>query len=138
MALTPGLRIPAALLKKVAMNLVTVENKSRAALIGTRIAVADTFLTRLVGLLRHRQLASGAGLLIEPSSGVHTFGMRFAIDVVALDRKRRVLSLWPNLRPWRLSGVGWKIHSVLELPAGAIQQAKLQLGDQLEITPRPL
>jgi uncharacterized protein len=58
--------------------------------IGTRIAVADTGLARLIGLLGRKKLEQGSGLWIQPSSGVHTFGMRFPIDVVALDRKLRV------------------------------------------------
>ncbi len=120
---------------KYEMKLVTIKNKTRATAVGTRIAVADTFLTRLMGLLGRRQLAADSGLLIEPSSGVHTFGMLFPIDVVALDRQNRVHSVWPNLRPWRLSGVSWKIHSVLELPSGTIQRGTITPGDQLEVFP---
>jgi uncharacterized membrane protein (UPF0127 family) len=115
------------------MKLVTVQNKTRDSIVGTRIAIADTFLTRLVGLLGRKYLDADAGLLIQPSSGVHTFGMRFPIDVVALDGQRRVHAVWPHLRPWRLSGVSWKIHSILELPPGTIQQRTIQVGDRLEV-----
>ena len=119
------------------MELVTITNKTRANAVGNRIAVADTFLRRLIGLLGRRRLDADAGLWIRPSSGVHTFGMLFAIDVVALDRQHRVRAVWPRLRPWRISGVSWKIHSVVELPAGAIQQRGIQTGDLLEILPAP-
>src|SRR6185437_13252069 len=85
-----------------AMENVTIRNKTRNTCLGTRIFIADTFLSRLVGLLGHRRLEPGTGLLIQPSSGVHMFGMRFAIDVVALDRQNRVYAVWPNLRPWRM------------------------------------
>lgn len=115
------------------MKQVTILNRTRKNAIGSRILLADTFLTRLVGLLGRRQLEADAGLLIEPSSGVHTFGMLFPIDVVGLSRQRQVLALWPNLRPWRISGIRWKIHSVLELPAGAIERYKINPGDQLEV-----
>lgn len=115
------------------MEYVTICNRTQNTLAGTRIGVADTARTRLIGLLGHASLDAGSGLLIRPSSGVHTFGMRFTIDVVALDRNLRVHSLWPQLRPWRLSGLGWKIHSVLELPAGAIREHSIHVGDQLEI-----
>ncbi|MHB8389607.1 MAG: DUF192 domain-containing protein [Acidobacteriaceae bacterium] len=117
------------------MQLVTITNKTRATTVGTRIALADTFLMRLIGLLGRRRLDADAGLWIRPSSGVHTFGMLFAIDVVALDRQHRVHAVWPRLRPWRISPVSWKIHSVVELPAGSIQQRGIQTGDQLEILP---
>lgn len=114
------------------MEQVTFRNKTRATVIGTRIAVADTFLPRLIGLLGRRRLDADAGLWIVPSSGVHTFGMLFPIDVIALDWQHRVHAVWPRLRPWRISEVSWKIHSVLELPAGSIQQGNIQPGDQLE------
>ena len=98
------------------MAQVTIRNVTRATVIGTRIAVADTGFTRLIGLLGRRGLEPDTGLWIRPSSGVHTFGMLFPIDVVALDRKLRVCAVWPKLRPWRISGVSWRIHSVIELP----------------------
>jgi uncharacterized membrane protein (UPF0127 family) len=116
---------------------ITIRNATRATLVGTRIAVADTGLARLIGLLGRRGLEQDSGLWIQPSSGVHTFGMRFPIDVVALDRKLRVCALWPKLRPWRISGVSWRIHSVIELPTGSIDRAKIQHGDQLEVLDPP-
>jgi uncharacterized membrane protein (UPF0127 family) len=58
--------------------------------------------------------------------------MRFPIDVVALDKTLRVVGLWPNLSPFRLSGIGLKFHSMLELPAGQIALCQIGFGDQLE------
>ena len=108
-------------------------NKTRATTIGTRIAVADTCLTRLIGLAGRRQLDAGCGLLIRPSSGIHTFGMRFAIDVVALDRHLAVRKVWHALPPFRMTAVSFKTHSVLELPAGQIRHCRTEVGDQLEL-----
>jgi len=119
------------------MSQVTIRNATRATVVGTRVAVAETFWTRLVGLLGRKGLAQDTGLWIRPSSGVHTFAMRFPIDVVALDRTRRVRAVWPSLRPWRISGVSWRIHSVIELPVGSIQRAEIHRGDQLEIVDIP-
>ncbi len=116
------------------MREITVINKTSGQQIGQRIAIADTFLSRLLGLMGKKQLDAGRGLLIRPSSGVHTFGMRFSIDVVALDKSLRVVRLWPNLRPFRLSGISFKIHSMLELPAGQIAQRQIGIGDQLEVS----
>ncbi len=84
---------------------VEVANLTRGTVLGSEIRIADTALSRLVGLLGHSGLAPGDGLLIEPSSGVHTFGMRFPIDVVALDRNYCVRGVWEDwdrsgLRPW--------------------------------------
>ncbi len=115
------------------MKLITIVNRTKGAVVATRISVADTFLTRLVGLLGRKGLDADCGLLIQPSSGVHTFGMRFPIDIVALDRQLRVRAIWHGLRPWRTSDVSWKTHAVLELPAGHIQHNALEAGDQLEV-----
>jgi len=111
------------------MNL---RNVTRATTVGTRITIADTSLKRLIGLVGKRRLNSGCGLLIRPSSGVHTFGMLFSIDVVALSRDLRVLKLWHRVAPFRMTSVNLKIHSMLELPVGQVSHCQMQVGDQLE------
>ncbi len=68
-----------------------IVNTSKNAIVGSDIRVATTAWSRLVGLLGEAGLDPGGGLFIVPSSGVHTWGMRFPIDVVALDRRMRVL-----------------------------------------------
>jgi len=88
----------------------------------------------MFGLLGRRGLDAGGGLWIKPSSGVHTFGMAFGIDVVGLDRYLKVIKLWRGLRPFRVTSVSMKMRSVLELPCGAISQAEMRVGDQLEIS----
>ncbi len=110
----------------------TLRNMTRATTVGTRITIADTSLTRLVGLVGKRRLDSGCGLLIRPSSGIHTFGMLFSIDVVALSRGLKVLQLWHCLAPFRMTSLGLRTHSMLELPAGQIRSCQMEVGDQLE------
>jgi uncharacterized membrane protein (UPF0127 family) len=112
------------------MNL---RNITRATTVGTRITLADTSLTRLLGLVGRRRLDAGCGLLIRPSFGIHTFGMLFSIDVVALSRNLRVLKLWHRLAPFRVTSIHLKTHSMLELPAGQISNCQMQVGDQLEL-----
>jgi uncharacterized membrane protein (UPF0127 family) len=97
------------------------------------VAIADTTLSRMVGLLGRRSLTVGEGLWIRPSSGVHTVGMSFPIDVIGLDKKRKVLRLWRNLVPWRVTSLSWAMHSVIELPSGRIVEADVQIGDLLQI-----
>lgn len=110
-----------------------LRNKTKGTTIGTRIAIADTSLTRLLGLAGRRRLDTGCGLLIKPSSGIHTFGMLFAIDVVALSRDLRVLKVWHRLPPFRVTSVSLKTHHVLEIGAGEISRCKIEVGDELEI-----
>jgi uncharacterized membrane protein (UPF0127 family) len=113
------------------MNL---RNVTRATTVGTRITIADTSLTRLIGLAGRRRLDAGCGLLIRPSSGIHTFGMLFRIDVVALDKNLQILKLWHRLAPFRVTSINLKIHSILELPAGRISACEMRVGDQLELS----
>ena len=103
-------------------------------MLGQRIRVAETSLSRLVGLLGKRGLDSGTGLLIIPSQAIHTVAMRFAIDVVFVDRNWRVIHLRPAMVPFRMTGLHWKARCVLELPSGVIAQTSTVVGDQLSIT----
>jgi uncharacterized membrane protein (UPF0127 family) len=99
-----------------------------------RCVVADTPLMRLRGLLGRSGLEPGEGLLIRPASSVHMFFMRFAIDVVFLDREMTVRKVVEVLRPWRVAGCrGAK--AALELPAGEAARRAIALGERLELGP---
>lgn len=115
------------------MKQLTVTIPAKSVTIGSRIGLANTSPTRFLGLMGRKSLEPGAGILIRPSSGVHTMFMRFAIDVVGLDREMRVVKLWPRLRPWRLTSVSLKVQNVLELADGQIQECGIELGDQLAL-----
>lgn len=114
------------------MHFLQVINQTRATIVGDRIRVADTSLSRMVGLLGKKALGAGEGLWILPSSGVHTFGMRFEIDVIGLDKHRKVIKLWKNLRPGRVTSVSATLRSVIELPSGRILECQAEIGDILE------
>jgi uncharacterized membrane protein (UPF0127 family) len=93
--------------------------------------VADGGAKRNKGLLGREGLSSGEGLWIIPCEAVHTFWMRFPIDLVYLDSKKRIRKLVNAVPPWRLSAC-LRAHSVLELPAGTIRATQTQPGDTLE------
>ncbi|HKH30615.1 MAG TPA: DUF192 domain-containing protein [Gaiellaceae bacterium] len=92
--------------------------------------VAATPLTRMRGLLGRSSLPSGQGILLRPAASVHTFFMRFSIDVVFLDDELRVVHIAADLRPWRAAGKRGA-RAVLELPAGECERRGLRVGDQL-------
>lgn len=117
------------------MQTVAMLNRKDGIVVADRIGCAETSITRLVGLLGRKSLAAGEGIWIRPSSGVHTFGMRFAIDVVGLDRDMRVVKLWSWVKPHRVTSVSTGIRSVLELAAGEIAIRSIKLGDVLKATP---
>ena len=95
-----------------------------------RCELADGFVSRGRGLLGRKELRRGQGMLIRPTWSVHTWFMRFAIDVVFLDADLTVLKLTQRLRPWR-AAARWRAHQALELPAGECQRLGLQVGDRL-------
>ncbi len=80
------------------------------------------------------RLAEGAGLVLEPCSSVHTFGMRFPIDIVFVDREGHVIGLVSALPPWRPWAGAWRARRTIELPIGAIEVSHTQLGDVLAFT----
>ena len=94
--------------------------------------LADTSSKRRVGLLRHERLETGTGLWIVPCESVHTFFMKFPIDLVYVDRKKRVKKVRHAVPPWRLSAC-LTAHSVLELPAGTVEKTGTRPGDELVI-----
>ena len=111
-----------------------VHHASSGVLIGDAVDIADTGRKRRTGLLRHDSLPPGHGLWIVPCEGVHTFGMKFAIDVVFLNRKRQVLKIRPSM-PRRRISLCFTAHSVLELPAGTVESTGIRVGDRLEFKP---
>ena len=109
-------------------------NATRGTLVGEAIRVAETGLSRIVGLLGERELLPGDGLLIVPSQGVHTVGMLFAIDVVFLDGQWNVIAIKRDMRPFQLSRVFWKAAAVLELRSGIVDSTSTVVGDTLEFS----
>src|SRR5881227_2523543 len=95
-----------------------------------RCMVAETPLARMRGLLGRSGLESGEGLLLRPASSVHTFFMRFAIDVVFLTPDGDVVKVASNVRPWRAVGArGAK--AVVELAAGEADRRGIRAGERL-------
>ena len=92
--------------------------------------VADRFWTRAVGLLGRTRLPRGQGLLIKPTWSIHTWFMRFPIDVVFLDRELYVLKMRKHMRPWRATA-RFRADSALELAAGECDRLRLGVGDRL-------
>jgi len=109
-------------------------NRTRGTVVSESVRVAESGLTRIVGLLGERDLLPGDGLLIVPSQGVHTLGMLFAIDIVVLDGQWNVIATRREVRPFRLTRVFWKAAAVLELPAGTVESCGTLIGDTLEFS----
>src|ERR1700726_1359807 len=116
---------------------VYVYNKMKETFIATEATVANSYFSRLVGLLgkTRRWAQLGKGLWIVPSRGVHTIGMLFPIDLIFLSKEKEVVEVEEHVRPFRISKVSLKAQSVLELPAHSIYRSGTKVGDRLEIAP---
>lgn len=109
-----------------------IRNQSKNTQLADRAEIADTSKKRRVGLLKHSHLGPGEGLWITPCEAVHTVGMKFPIDVVFLDKRRRVLKVRSDLQKWRIAAC-LRARSVLELPSGVAEATRTCVGDQLEL-----
>ncbi len=109
-------------------------NLNRRTLLATSMELADNGPKRNKGLLGRKGLSPGGGLWIVPCESVHTFWMQFPIDLVYLDRKKRIKKLRSDVRPWRLSAC-LSAHSIIELPSGTIRDTQTEVGDTLEFSP---
>ena len=97
--------------------------------------VASSFVSRGLGLLRHSGLSAGRALLIRPCSSVHTFFMRFPIDVIFLDRDGRVVRVYRSMKAWRSSTIVRGATQALEAPAGTAEATDTVEGDVLLLQP---
>ncbi len=110
-----------------------IYDRATGQCLAERVLLANTFFTRLRGLMFRRRLAPTEALWLRPCNGVHTFWMLFAIDVIFLDRELRIVKLVENMRPFRVTRPHLAARSVLEMPAHTISRFVLKVGDRLEV-----
>ena len=121
------------------MRLLRVVNTSRNHELGTRIRLADAWLSRLRGMLAQPAPAAGEGLLLTPCRSAHMYGMRFPLDIAFLDAKRAVVAVYHSLPPGSRTGWHRNAHHALELPVGTIVASGTTVGDVLawaDVPPR--
>lgn len=106
-------------------------NKS-GELIVSKVRLADSFLTRLKGLMFSSRLDKDEGLLICQCKQVHTHFMRYPLDIVFLDSSLQVIEIVHELKPWRFSKFYKNAHYVLEMSANSLPQS-IKLGSKLAL-----
>ena len=112
---------------------VFVYNKSKETFLSFRVRVADSFLSRMIGLLGKRCLKPDGGVWIVPANSIHTVGMLFSFDLVMIDKDFRVVNVKEMVRPFRIVLPKLRAESVLELPAHTVFRSRTDVGDQLII-----
>ena len=109
-----------------------VRNAGRGTNLGEAIEVASTAAQRVRGLLGRECLEDGQGLLFKGCSSLHTFFMRFPIDIVFTDKDGRVLKTAAGVKPFKLVAAPLRAYYAIELPEGAIRESKTSVHDQLD------
>ncbi|MFZ7101890.1 MAG: DUF192 domain-containing protein [Peptococcaceae bacterium] len=113
------------------MNKVKVINIKNKKIIGDKIDVATSLTARLKGLLGRNSLENGEGLILDPCNAIHCIGMKFAIDVVFMDKGKKIIWIREDMEPGSREAKKDAVY-VLELPAGVIAQKGLEIGDTLK------
>ena len=101
----------------------------RAAFHVGPVIVARSLLARTIGLIGRPRAAP---MLFPRCHAIHTFLMRFPVDILCLDRNNRIIRSMPSVRPWRVILAGRRTASILELPGGYVRQRGLGVGDRIE------
>ena len=110
-----------------------IVNQSKSIVLADHVKIADTFLSRMTGLLKHHSLPEKTGLLITRCNSIHMFFMRFSIDAIFVDRDHRVVGLVEGIQPFQLSPIFFRASYVVEFPVGTIDQTQTKVGDQLQL-----
>jgi uncharacterized membrane protein (UPF0127 family) len=107
-------------------------NKRNGVVVADRLLPAFDSHTRRTGLLGHESLPAGTAMIIAPTNAIHTFFMRFAIDVLFVAKDGAVVRTRPRLAPWRISAA-WRAHAVIELSAGSLDRSDVHKGDRIAL-----
>lgn len=109
-----------------------IKNNTKGTLVADHARLADNFWRRLKGLLGTNSLPDRHGLIIKPCSSVHTFGMRYSIDVLFMDGNHCIIKIVENMPPGKGSMAAGSKY-VIELPAGTARETACSVGDRLEL-----
>ncbi len=107
-----------------------LRNQRTGAVVASQLLPAFDSETRRTGLLKHTGLPEGAAMFIAPTNAIHTFFMKFAIDVAFVAKDGRVVKIRAAMPAWRMAGA-WGGYAVIEMAAGSFERADVVIGDNL-------
>lgn len=109
-----------------------VVHKKTKYCLGENIKLANTFFSRLKGLMFEKHMI-GDGLILDPGNSIHNCFVRFPIDAIFVDNDFKIVKIIRVFKPWRFSWIYLKARKVIELPAGKVPDS-IKVGDELEVT----
>jgi uncharacterized membrane protein (UPF0127 family) len=114
---------------------VKIFNLTKNTLLAENAMLADNPFSRTKGLLGRKGLNPGEALVLKPCNSIHTFFMRFPIDVIFVNRQLKVVAAIPALKPYRLSRIYFSAGMAIELPTGGLALSSTAVGDTLFFSP---
>lgn len=108
-------------------------NRTSGKELAGKLSVATSVFSRIKGLIGWQALSQGEGLLIQPCQGVHTFFLRFPIDVIFLNKDNQIIEAVENLQPGRMTKLLLASMSVIELPSGTLMNSENVVGNEIVI-----
>lgn len=115
------------------MNVVKIINQTNEQVLGDKITYANSIYGRFIGLMGKSELKKGEGVFLTPCNSIHMMFMKFPLDILFLDRKNKIIHITKDIKPWKISRVVFKAQSVLEVPAGTVENTKSNVGDIIKI-----
>jgi uncharacterized protein len=112
---------------------ILIVNTTRNSALSTNSHIARGYWRRLFGLMGKKPLSQGEALIIDPCSSVHTHWMRFAIDVIYVNKEHALVWIDHALAAWKIVHFYKKIRYSVELPAGTFDASGIQVGDVLSL-----
>ena len=109
-------------------------NDTKKTTIASRVEKALSARSRMKGLLGRSSIESDYGMWFEPGKSIHTFFMKFPIDVIFLSSSHQVVKLYENMKPFRMSTLVWSARSVIELAPYTIRKSQTSIGDKVTFT----
>jgi len=114
------------------MKIINITRNS--SILAEEVIVADTPLKRMKGLLGKKEFNRGKAIILKPCNSIHTFFMHFPIDVLFVDKQKRVIRAISSLKPGRLTYIYFNAAFAIELPCGTLESTSTSKGDIIIIT----
>jgi len=110
---------------------VKVINKTKNIVLAENASLADTALSRLVGLLGRSAIAPSEALIITHCRSIHMLFMKFPLDVIFVDKNNKVVGLVCNILPFRFSPYFFRAVAAIEIFPGTIARTQIQMKDEI-------
>ncbi len=110
-----------------------VKDLTKNRVLFEKVFISQTFFSRAKGLIGKKQMENNEAMWIKPCNGVHTYFMKFSLDVLFLDKNMQVCAIEKKVKPFRFSKIYFKAKSVLEINSGLSDEKQIKIGDYLYV-----